>query len=82
MGNPGVTTLLIPNADKNAFNRGEPEDDPEDFPFIGGPDILALDTSVPSGFPNGRRLTDDVIPFDCVDAHVPAFPGTFPYLLP
>jgi hypothetical protein len=55
------------------------------------PDILTLDTSNPAGFPNGRRLQDDVIDIelnlisngaitrgDCV-ASDSAFRTTFPY---
>jgi hypothetical protein len=54
------------------------------------PDILTLDTSNPAGFPNGRRLEDDVIDTalnlvsngaitrDCV-ANDSAFRTTFPY---
>ena len=56
------------------------------------PDILTIDTSIPTGFLNGRTLDDDVIdtalnvvsmgaiPSDCVDANDVAFLATFPYL--
>jgi tetratricopeptide (TPR) repeat protein len=47
-------------------------------------DVLRLDTSVPSGFPNGRRLTDDVM---AIALHAPAaaptkgaYLDTFPYV--
>jgi hypothetical protein len=55
------------------------------------PDILTVDTSSSAGFPNGRRLADDVIDIelglvtngavttDCV-ANDSAFSGAFPYL--
>ena len=58
------------------------------------PDILTLDVSDPSGFPNGRRPSDDVIDIelglvtngaitsDCVDGNDVAFSGDFPYLGP
>lgn len=57
------------------------------------PDILTVDTSSGAGFPNGRRLADDVIDVelglvteglittDCV-ANDSAFTSTFPYLAP
>jgi Domain of unknown function (DUF4331) len=57
------------------------------------PDVLTVNTSDPSGFPNGRGLSDDVIDIelglitngavtsDCV-ANDSAFVGTFPYLAP
>ncbi len=58
------------------------------------PDILTLDTAAPSGFLNGRALTDDVIDIaltvvskgaittDCVDANDKTFLTSFPYLAP
>jgi hypothetical protein len=57
------------------------------------PDILTVDTSSSTGFPNGRRLADDVIDIelglitgggvttDCVD-NDSNFSDTFPYLAP
>jgi hypothetical protein len=57
------------------------------------PDVLRFDGSNPDGFPNGRRLTDDVIDHelgawtngrvttDCVSSDSP-FSETFPYLAP
>jgi hypothetical protein len=57
------------------------------------PDILTVDTSSSAGFPNGRRLADDVIDIelgliteglitsDCV-ANDSAFSDMFPYLAP
>jgi hypothetical protein len=57
------------------------------------PDILTYDATAPAGFPNGRRLSDDVIDIalglisngavttDCV-ANDSAFTATFPYLAP
>ena len=56
------------------------------------PDILTIDTSIPSGFLNGRTLSDDVIDAalglvsggaittDCVAANDVAFGASFPYL--
>ncbi len=58
------------------------------------PDILTLDTDTPSGFLNGRTLSDDVIDIvlsvvsngaiasDCVAANDVPFPSAFPYLAP
>lgn len=58
------------------------------------PDILTIDTSAATGYPNGRGLADDVIDIslflitgfegigDGVDAPDKAFPGQFPYLAP
>jgi hypothetical protein len=57
------------------------------------PDVLTVDTSSTAGFPNGRRLADDVIDVelglvtngavttDCV-ANDSVFSATFPYLAP
>jgi hypothetical protein len=57
------------------------------------PDVLGFDAGNPAGFPNGRRLTDDVIDHDlaswtngrvtrdCVVSDS-AFSGGFPYLAP
>jgi Domain of unknown function (DUF4331) len=57
------------------------------------PDILTIDTSSSAGFPNGRKLADDVIDIelglvtngavtsDCV-GNDSAFSGAFPYLAP
>ena len=68
MGRPGINTIFIPDAFKNAFNEGEPEDDVEDFSvFLGAlsglllPDILTVDTASTAGFLNGRQMADDVI---------------------
>ena len=58
------------------------------------PDILTLDTASPSGFLNGRTLSDDVIDValsvvsngaitsDCVAANDVPFPSAFPFLAP
>jgi hypothetical protein len=58
------------------------------------PDILTLDVSDPSGFPNGRKPSDDVIDVelglvtngaitsDCVDGNDVELSGDFPYLGP
>jgi hypothetical protein len=43
MGNPAVNTALIPAAFKDAFNFGEPKDDPKDFAQIILNQILTLD---------------------------------------
>ena len=76
MGNPAINTVFIPSAKKDAFNQGEPKDDPANFTsafgeVFGGafaplagvllPDVITLDLTKPSGFLNGRRLQDDVI---------------------
>ena len=57
------------------------------------PDLVRFDPEIPGGFPNGRRLTDDVIDLDlaqwtngrvttdCVSSDS-AFSTTFPYLAP
>jgi hypothetical protein len=55
------------------------------------PDVLSFSLDLPTAFPNGRRLEDDVVdvtlaqlrgatPTDCVDANDMAFQNTFPYL--
>jgi hypothetical protein len=43
MGNPAVNTALIPAAFKDAFNFGDPEDDPNDFAKVILNQILTLD---------------------------------------
>lgn len=57
------------------------------------PDVVRFDAAVPDGFPNGRRLTDDVVDLelaqwtngrvttDCVSSDS-AFSTVFPYLAP
>jgi tetratricopeptide (TPR) repeat protein len=55
-------------------------------PVTGGsqPDLLKLDTTVRSGFPNGRRLTDDVMAIALGAASAPPLKGNyaakFPYV--
>lgn len=78
MAAPLVNTLDIPNEDKNAFNLGQPKNDPKNFGVAA--DILTIDTSNAAGFPNGRQLEDDVVGFDCVDEKAGGYPGSFPYL--
>jgi hypothetical protein len=60
------------------FNRGlnvvHPKDHFREFGF--GPDVMVLDTSRPSGFPNGRLLTDDVV--DMVNQMVTTDPSRLP----
>jgi len=75
----------------------DPMHDPARADFLASillPDVLTFDTSAPSGFLNGRGLSDDVIdaelslltrgalPGDCVDGNDVAFLGAFPYLAP
>lgn len=90
-----------PSADQKNF-RGEVVDTLEIFYGAGSstaqaladfllPDILTVDTSSSAGFPNGRRLADDVIDIelglvtngavttDCV-GNDSSFSGSFPYL--
>jgi hypothetical protein len=43
MGNPAVNTVLIPGPLKDAFNFGEPKDDPKDFAGVILNQILTLD---------------------------------------
>ena len=43
MGNPAVNTALIPGPLKDAFNFGEPKDDPKDFANVILNQILTLD---------------------------------------
>jgi hypothetical protein len=80
-----------------ATGLGGTDDPSDDAAKISGladfllPDILTVDTASSSGFPNGRRLDDDVIDTelglitegfvttDCV-ANDSTFLGTFPYL--
>lgn len=58
------------------------------------PDVLPFDTTISSGFPNGRQLEDDVIDAeldlltggattsDCIDNNDVPFSSAFPYLAP
>jgi hypothetical protein len=82
-----------------SLNDATDPDPGDDAPTIQGladfllPDILTVDTSSTAGFPNGRRLADDVIDIelgliteglitsDCV-ANDSTFSTSFPYLAP
>lgn len=83
MGNPAISTALIPSDLKDKFNVGLPKNDARDFAAeivaslqntfgtnqtnigilapIAVPDTLKFDLDQPDGYPNGRRLQDDVI---------------------
>lgn len=99
MGIPALNTVFIPSDSKNAYNMSLPVNDPEQFgEFFGDlagvllPDVLPFDMTAPSGFLNGRTLSDDVIDIelqvisgdpeagDCVDANDVSFSDSFPYL--
>jgi hypothetical protein len=101
MGFPVVNTVFIPSARKTQYNQSLPLNDQRLFGrFVGDlssvllPDQLPLDTTSSGGFPNGRRLTDDVIDIelqlitgdssasDCIDANDVPLPTSFPYLAP
>jgi hypothetical protein len=101
MGFPAVNTVFIPTARKTQFNQSVPLNDQRLFGrFVGDlssvllPDQLPLDTTTAAGFPNGRRLADDVIDIelqlitgdssasDCIDANDVPLPTSFPYLAP
>jgi hypothetical protein len=92
-----------PRSDQRDF-RGEVVDTLEIFYGSGSstaqaladfllPDVLTIDTSTPTSFPNGRGLADDVIDIelglvtngavtsDCV-GNDSAFTASFPYLAP
>ena len=111
-GRPAINTVFNhTDADKNAFNAGQPVDDQANFRTnvvdtllaLGNdsatanaladfllPDVMTVDLSQPTVFPNGRGLADDVIdtelnlisggavPTDCV-ANDSALQNTFPY---
>jgi len=111
-GRPAINTVFNhTDADKNAFNAGQPVDDQANFRSnvvdtlvaLGNssttanaladfllPDVLTVDLSQPTVFPNGRGLADDVIdtelnlisggavPSDCVP-NDSTFQSTFPY---
>jgi len=113
MGNPAVSTALIPSNLKDRFNQVSPSRDASEFAgeivaslqalgtsdenigilaSVAVPDVLTIDVTQPSGFPNGRGLADDVIDTiflfvfnntgvsDGVDANDLEFSDTFPYL--
>jgi len=101
MGFPAVNTVFIPTARKTQFNQSVPLNDERLFSrFVGDlssvllPDQMPLDTTSSAGFPNGRRLADDVIDIelqlitgdssasDCIDANDVPLPTSFPYLAP
>jgi hypothetical protein len=111
-GRPAINTVFNhTDADKNAFNAGQPVDDQANFrsnvvdtllslgnsPATANaladfllPDVMTVDLSQPTVFPNGRGLADDVIdtelglisggavPTDCVP-NDSTFQSTFPY---
>jgi hypothetical protein len=72
MGNPAVNTALIPGPLKDAFNFGEPKDDPKDFAGVILNQILTLDkkfgtcpasaTSAASCNPNVPLLASVAVP--------------------
>jgi uncharacterized protein DUF4331 len=72
MGNPAVNTALIPAAFKDAFNFGEPKDDPKDFLGVIANQILTVDkafgtcpqsaTSAGSCNPNVPLLASVAVP--------------------
>ena len=115
VGNPAVSTAVIPGNRRDEFNRTPPHKDAELFAAdivasleslgtnaenigilasVAVPDVLTINTGLPSGFPNGRGLADDVIDTilffvfnqtpvsDGVDANDVAFLDEFPYLAP
>lgn len=47
----------------DVLNFTHPSEDFENFSIE--PDVLVLNTSLPSGFPNGRVLEDDVVDLVC-----------------
>jgi hypothetical protein len=111
-GRPAINTVFNhTDADKNAFNAGQPVDDQANFRSnvvstllaLGNnqatadaladfllPDVMTVDLSQPTVFPNGRGLADDVIdtelglisggavPSDCVP-NDSALRTSFPY---
>ncbi len=67
-GRPAIATVFIPVAMRNAFNLARPGQDVQRFnSFVPAhvsfllPDILTINTSMPTLYPNGRGLADDVI---------------------
>ncbi len=57
MGRPAINTVLIPSGRKDAFNQGQPADDPADF----GDDVRATITSLGNGA-NATSLTNTLLP--------------------
>lgn len=97
MGRPVINTLFLPEGRKDEFNRARPVSDGAyaefvPLPEVLLPDILTIDTSQPTAYPNGRALSDDVIDLslglvfgegtDEVDANDVEFLNAFPYLAP
>jgi len=96
MGRPAINTLFIPADMKDTFNRTHPQKDKARYgQFIPleilTPDILTIDTSKPTQYPNGRALEDDVIDIslgllgggtDDVDGNDAEYLDGFPYLAP
>lgn len=113
MGNPGVSTALIPSGLKDRYNQVSPLLDASEFagPIVATlqalgtsdenigvlasvavPDVLTINVTEPTGFPNGRGLADDVIDTlfffifndsgvsDGVNGNDVEFQDTFPYL--
>lgn len=113
VGNPAVSTALIPSDLKDRYNQVTPARDAPEFagPIVASlqslgtsdenigvlasvavPDVLTIDVTQASGFPNGRGLADDVIDTlfffifndsgvsDGVDGNDAPFSDTFPYL--
>ncbi len=95
-GRPAINTLFIAAEMKDTFNKAQPVQDKGKYgQFIPldilTPDILTIDTSKPTLYPNGRGLADDVIDIslgllgggtDDVDGNDAEYLTTFPYLAP
>ncbi|MBI2503643.1 MAG: DUF4331 family protein [Chloroflexi bacterium] len=95
-GRPAINTLFIAAEMKDAFNKAQPVQDKGKYgQFIPldilTPDLLTIDTSKPTLYPNGRGLTDDVIDIslgllgggtDDVDGNDAEYLTAFPYLAP
>jgi hypothetical protein len=67
-GRPGIATVFVPLARRDEFNLARPGQDIAKFQSLVPahvsfllPDILTIDTSKPTAYPNGRALADDVI---------------------
>ena len=59
MGRPVINTVLIPSGSKDAFNAGEPEDDPADF----GDEVRASITALSGGDADfAATITDVLLP--------------------
>jgi hypothetical protein len=60
LGNPLFNEVIGPMGDKDRWNAVPPRGDDDFAKYVARPELAALVAGDPAGFPNGRRVADDV----------------------